>query len=75
MAFSLALQRVHLAREKRMSKAILYHLNRATAALRQRLLSGMDVISDEVILTIASMIVVAVRTRFLRRCNPLNPAP
>lgn len=66
IAFTLAVRRVHLARNIRTSNAILYHSHKATAALRQKLLSGEGITSDAVIFTVLSLAIVQVYT-------PLSP--
>jgi hypothetical protein len=64
IAMVLTIQRVHLARNARMSHAILHHTSRATTALRKRLLSGQDVTSDAVFSTMFRLLVVQVRKMF-----------
>ena len=72
IAFALAMQRLHHFKDNRMSQAILYHVNHVTVALRQRLLFEKDAISDEVILTIASLACIAVRTISFTFCSSLT---
>jgi hypothetical protein len=72
IAFALAIQSPQFPRDSRMSKALLYHSNRATATLHQRLLSGTDTISDEVVHTISILYGVAVGIPILRGWNLLS---
>jgi hypothetical protein len=64
--FALAIQSPQFPRDNRMPKALLFHSNKATATLRQRLLSGVDAISDEVVHTISILYGVTVGTSVLR---------
>ena len=61
IAMVLTIQRVHLPRTARASHTILHHTGRATTALRERLLSEIDITSDAVFCTMFRLLVVQVR--------------
>jgi hypothetical protein len=64
IALVLTVQRIHLAISDRVSPIILQHVGLATTALRKRLLSGKDIMSDAVFCTMFRLLIIQVWNDF-----------